>query len=63
MANKLWCENVVIRQGASKRRRDGLQEDKGVTTYCSKKILVWLDGTITDITILVTMYYSGYVGL
>ena len=26
MANKLWCENVVIRQGGSKRRRYGLQD-------------------------------------
>ena len=33
--------------------------------FTQAPILVWLDGTIIDMisTILVTMYYSGYVGL
>ena len=32
--------------------------------FTQAPILVWLDGTIIDIsTILVTVYYSGYVGL
>ena len=36
------------------------------TFYCLPKppIIIWLDGTIVDIsTILVTMYYSGCIGL
>ena len=32
--------------------------------FTQAAILVWLDGTIIDIsTILVAMYYRGYVGL
>ena len=32
--------------------------------FTQAPILVWLDGTIIDIsTILVTMYYCGYVGV
>ena len=36
-----------------------------ILLFTQAPILVWLDGTIIDIsnTILVTMYYSGYVGL
>ena len=35
-----------------------------VLLFTQAAIFVWLDGTIIDIsTILVTMYYSGYVGL
>ena len=36
-----------------------------ILLFTQVPILVWLDGTIIDIisTILVTMYYSGYVGL
>ena len=36
-----------------------------ILQFTQAPILVWLDGTIIDIisTILVTMYYSGYVGL
>ena len=40
-----------------------------IILFTQVDILVWLDGTIIDIsidiisTIVVTMYYSGYVGL
>ena len=36
-----------------------------ILLFTQAPILVWLDGTIIGIisTILVTMYYSGYVGL
>ena len=35
-----------------------------ILLFTQAPILVWLDGTIIDIsTILVTMYYSAYVGL
>ena len=34
-----------------------------VLLFTQAPILVWFDGTITDIsTILLTMYFSGYVG-
>ena len=36
-----------------------------ILLFTQAPILVWLDGTIIDIisTILLTMYYSGYIGL
>ena len=36
-----------------------------ILLFTQAPILVWFDGTIIDIisTILITMYYSGYVGL
>ena len=36
-----------------------------ILLFTQAPILVWFDGTIIDIisTILVIMYYSGYVGL
>ena len=35
-----------------------------ILLFTQDPILVWLDGTMIDIsTILVTMYYRGYVGL
>ena len=35
-----------------------------ILLFTQAPILVWLDGTIIDIiTMLVTMYYSGYVEL
>ena len=35
-----------------------------ILLFTHAPILAWLDGTIIDIsTILITMYYSGYVGL
>ena len=36
-----------------------------ILLFSQAPILVWFDGTIIDIisTILLTMYYSGYVGL
>ena len=35
-----------------------------ILIFTQAPILLWFDGTIMDIsTILLTMYYSGYVGL
>ena len=35
-----------------------------ILLFTQAPILVWFDGTIIDIsTILVTMYYNGYIGL
>ena len=35
-----------------------------ILIFTQAPILLWFDGTIIDIsTILLTMYYSGYVGL
>ena len=35
-----------------------------ILLFTQAPLLVWLDGTVIRIsTILVTMYYSGYVGL
>ena len=36
-----------------------------IVLFTQAPVLGWLDGTIIDISsiILVTMYYSGYVGL
>ena len=35
-----------------------------ILLFTQAPILVWLDGTIIDIsTIIVTMYYSGYIAL
>ena len=58
---RLSCDHGWIRSGSVNVRKQQLMY---ILLFTQARILVCLDGTIIDSsTILVTMYYCGYVGV